>query len=114
MKWYAIIFLAIVIEGIVEYIKLAVNKNMCVEIIGTIVLGVGVAIAFNLDMCAAAGIPAQWPYVGSVLTGISMARGSNYIFDIVGKLTEAKSKLDDPVYDPIKEEGIEDDGEGVG
>lgn len=112
MKWYAIVFTAIVLEGIVEYVKLAVNKNMCVEIIATIVAGVGAALAFNLDMFALAGIPAQMPYVGSVLTGILIARGSNYIFDLIGRLTESKTKLAASLAQADDETSVDDHEDG--
>lgn len=113
MKWYAIVFVAIVLEGIIEYVKLAIQKKMCWEILGAIAVGELAAFAFGLDLFAIAGIQAVIPYVGTALTGIIVARGSNYIFDLIGKLTEAQEQLDNPVYDPIKDEDV-DDVEGVG
>jgi hypothetical protein len=38
------------------------------------------------------GMQTNIPYVGSILTGILISRGSNYVFDLVKKLTAAKEK----------------------
>lgn len=92
MKWFAVIFLAVVVEGVVEYLKLSFPRlgesKWIVPL--TVVLGIGVSIAYNADLMAAAGLVTTVPYVGNVLTGILTARGSNYIYDLIGKYTEAQ------------------------
>ena len=90
----ALIFFAVLIEGIVEYVKLGIQKNICPEIITSIVLGIGCSFAFHLDFFAAIGITTDVPYVPTVLTGIIAARGSNYMFDLLGKFTEIKSEVE--------------------
>ncbi len=91
MKWYGLIFLAIVIEGVITYAKtLFVNKTFQWQILASMVFGVGCALAFGVDLFAIAGIEAAVPYVGQILTGVLLSRGSNYVFDLLGKLTEAK------------------------
>lgn len=90
----ALIFFAVLVEGIVEYVKLGIQKNICPEIITAIVLGVGCSFAFHLDFFAAVGITTDVPYVPTVLTGIIVARGSNYMFDLLGKFTEIKSEVE--------------------
>ena len=96
MKWIAIIVIAIVVEGIMEYLKQAVPKlaGKTALILGiTVALGVAAALTFNADIFAVIGIPAKIPYIGCVLTGILCGRGSNYIYDIVGKFTDANKIL---------------------
>ena len=88
-KFFAIIALAILIEGIVTYVKELKNEFHW-GLVAPIVLGVFVAIAYKLDIPAELGIVANLPYVGEVLTGIIMARGSNYLYDLIGKLTGGK------------------------
>jgi len=88
----ALLFFAILIEGFVEYIKLSIQKKMCAEIIGAMVCGVGIAFAYHLDLFSAVGITTDVPYISNVLTGLVLARGSNYVFDLIGKFTEAEGK----------------------
>lgn len=92
MEWFAIIFIAIIVEGVVEYIKLASPKFAASRWIVpvTVLIGVGVAIAYNADLLAVAGLTTPVPYIGNVLTGILISRGSNYIYDLIGKYTDAQ------------------------
>ena len=52
----------------------------------SIALGVVIAVAYKLDLPAHFNLESQIPYVGCVLTGILLSRGSNYIFDLLNKL----------------------------
>ena len=89
----ALVFFAILIEGMVEYIKLGIQKNMCGEIIGAMVGGLVVAFGFHLDLFAAVGITTDVPFISTILTGIIVARGSNYVWDLIGKFTEAEKTV---------------------
>ncbi len=96
MKFLILIVIAIVVEGITEYLKQmipALAKDTRILLGVTVALGVGAALTFNADLFAILGFDANVPVVGSVLTGILCARGSNYIYDLIGKLTEAKRVL---------------------
>ena len=91
----AVILFAILIEGTVEYIKLSLQKQMCKEIIGAFVFALLIAIGYKLDFFEAyLGLEPIIPYLGNVLTALVMARGSNYIWDLIGKFTEAQEILD--------------------
>lgn len=100
MKWFAIIMLAIIVEGVVEYFKLAFSRFADSQFVipATIVLGVSVAILYGCDILEVFGLVTPVPYVGNVLSGIIVARGSNYVYDLIGKSTDAKEYLGDP-YD---------------
>lgn len=91
MKWFAIIMLAIIVEGVVEYFKLAFPRfgESKLVIPATIVLGVAVAILYGCDILEVFGLVTPVPYVGNVLSGIIVARGSNYMYDLIGKSTDA-------------------------
>lgn len=96
----AIILFAILIEGTVEYIKLSFQKQMCAEIIGAFVFALLISIGYKLDFFEAwIGLEPIIPYLGNVLTALVMARGSNYMFDLIGKFTEAKDWVDGEVVD---------------
>jgi hypothetical protein len=91
----AVILFAILIEGTVEYIKLSIQKKMCAEIIGAFLFALVISIAYKLDFFYAwLGLEPIIPYLGNVLTALVMARGSNYMFDLIGKFTEAEKELD--------------------
>lgn len=91
----AILLFAILIEGTVEYLKLSFQKQMCGEIIGAFVFALVVAIAYKLDFFKAyLGLEPIIPYLGNVLTALVMARGSNYMFDLIGKFTEGEQTLE--------------------
>ena len=82
-----IIAVAILIEGLVEYGKNIAEmfyggeKKTAITQMVTIVVGIGLAFAFNADMFIPLG-----HYIGMVLTGIVMSRGSNYVSDLIGKI----------------------------
>lgn len=86
-NFLAIFVLAIVVEGVVTYVReWFVDGKVHWQQILTMFLGVFVSLAYNLDLIKLVGVTAVIPYVGCVLTGILISRGSNYIFDLVSKL----------------------------
>ena len=118
MKFLVVIVIAIVVEGITEYIKLMVpelaDKTKALLLI-TVALGVVTSLAYNADVFEALGIAKNFPYVGCILTGILCARGSNYIYDLVGKFTDAGEfvrSLDIPDEEAPYETGEDEHGVG--
>lgn len=92
MTFFNLVYAGIVIEGIITYIKtFAVEGNFKWQMLVGIGLGILVALAYNIDLFAIGGLVSSIPYVGCVLTGILISRGSNYIFDLIKSLQEAKS-----------------------
>lgn len=91
MNIAVIIAVAVLIEGLVEYGKTIANmfyegdrKTAIIQMV-TIVVGIGLAFAFNANMFIPLGLTVN-NYVGMVLTGIVMSRGSNYVSDLIGKI----------------------------
>lgn len=86
-QFFGLILMAIVIEGVITYIKeIFVNKTVAWQQVVGIVLGVVVAIGYNADLFALFGLTSTIPLLGCVLTGVLLSRGSNYIFDLVKQL----------------------------
>lgn len=86
-KTFGIITFAILIEGLVTYInQFFVQENFCWQMLVSVILGIVMAVAYKLDLPAYLNLNSQIPYAGSVLTGILLSRGSNYIFDLLNKL----------------------------
>ena len=91
MNIAVIITVAILIEGLVEYGKNIADmfyggdKKTAITQMVTIVVGVTLAFAFNADVFIPLGLTVNH-YIGMVLTGIIMSRGSNYVSDLIGKI----------------------------
>ena len=93
MNIAVIIAVAILIEGLVEYGKTIADtfnngekRTALIQVI-TIVIGIGLAFAFDADMFVPLGLTVNH-YIGMVLTGIVMSRGSNYVSDLIGKISK--------------------------
>lgn len=84
MEFLGLFLSAIVVEGIISYIKLFfVEGKFQWQNIVAIALGVFVAIIYQVDIFNIFGMMPLVPYVGTTLTGILISRGSNYIYQIV-------------------------------
>nr|DAP62621.1 MAG TPA: holin [Caudoviricetes sp.] len=87
--FFGIILMAIVIEGIISYIRqLFVDRHFQWQIFVAVVIGITIAILYGLDLFALFDMVPSVPYVGMVLTGILMSRGSNYIFDLIKQIQQ--------------------------
>ena len=91
MNVVIIVAVAILIEGLVEYGKNITDmfyggdRKTAVTQIITIIVGIALAYAFNADMFIPLGLAVNH-YIGMVLTGIVMSRGSNYVSDLIGRI----------------------------
>ena len=86
-KTFGIVTFAVLIEGIITYTnQFLVQESFCWQMALSLVLGIIVAIAYKLDLPSYFNLKSDIPYVGCVLTGILLSRGSNYLFDILNKL----------------------------
>lgn len=78
-----IISIAILIEALVTYAKEIKETPV---LIGTVIVGIVIAYLFNATLFNTLGIEVNH-YADIVLTGIVSSRGSNYLYDLIGKLT---------------------------
>lgn len=83
MEFAALFILAITIEALINLGKEIFDKTIQWQKIVAIVIAVFLAIAANKDLYALVGVTFAIPYVGMVLTGIAISRGSNYLADLV-------------------------------
>lgn len=74
---------AILVEALVEYVKLIKDKPI---LLVTVVIGIGIAFIFNATIFNNLGFAID-KVIDVILTGIIISRGSNYVYDIVGKFT---------------------------
>lgn len=93
--------LAFLCEGVVEYLFVDMVKYLCAILdkwIGVaadpakviklvaVMVGVGLCFAYSIDLITllGLGLTSVYPWVGYVLSGIVIGRGSNYLNDFLG------------------------------
>lgn len=92
MTFFGLVFSAIIIEGIITYVKtFVVDGNFKWQMLAGVVIGILVALAYNIDLFAMAGLTSVVPFVGCILTGVLISRGSNYVFDLIKNLQTTKT-----------------------
>lgn len=80
----ALLLLAFLTESFTEYLFDKIAKLAPWKKYLAIVLGILLALAFNVDMFRdVLKMSAAVPYVGTVITGAILGRGSNYLHDLV-------------------------------
>lgn len=83
-KFFNLILIAFVIEGIVTYVKTwFVDGNFKWQQLATVAIGILLTVAYNIDLIAVFGVESSVPFLGNVLTGILASRGSNFLFDFI-------------------------------
>lgn len=55
---------------------------------------IGILFAFNMDIdiFQCLGYTSRLPYIGTIATGLIISRGSNYVHDLLGKLTNVEKE----------------------
>src|SRR5690606_25399047 len=79
-----ILFLVVLVEGLVEHFGAPVPSTFKPYLAA--LLGVALCVAYGADLPAALGFTALVPFVGQVLTGLMLSRGSNYINDLIARV----------------------------
>ena len=80
---FGLALLSIVVEGVICYFKRLINFELSVWCIFSLVIGLALAGIFRIDLLYHAGIAANMPVLGYILTGILISRGSNYASDLI-------------------------------
>ena len=79
---------AILIEAIITYFnQFFVQENFCWQMALSLILGIIIAVAYKLDLPAHFNLKSEIPYIGRILTGILLSRGSNFVFDLLDKFS---------------------------
>lgn len=83
-----ILLLALVTEAIWETLKLIKqNDKLNYDRIGATAVGIVIALAGNIDIFEYLGAKLSIKFLGPVLTGILISRGSNFIHDLLGSVS---------------------------
>lgn len=87
MDFAQLILIAILVEAIWENIKMIYDKNKFnISMIGSLVLGVIICLAAQIDIFSIVGINMVVPFIGSIFTGIIVSRGANFVNDLLKRL----------------------------
>lgn len=87
MEFSQLIIIAILVEAIWENLKMIYNKKkLNLNRIGSLVLGMMICVVFRIDIFPIVGLSATIPFIGSILTGIIVSRGANFVNDLFSKL----------------------------
>ena len=77
----------VVLEGIITYINsFFVIGEPHYQMILSLIFGIFIAVVYKIDLLKLANIESEIPYIGCVLTGMLISRGSNYVHDILQTL----------------------------
>ena len=88
-KVTSIIPLAIIVEATITYInQFFVNGEFCYEMLLSIIFGIVISIAYEIDIPEYLDLHSRIPYLSNILTGILISRGSNYIYDLMSKIIQ--------------------------
>lgn len=91
MTLIQIIIIALLVESVVETLQLIWKpEKINREIIFAILVGIILAFVVEADIIQILGFEKSIPYVGIILTGILLSRGSNWIHDIIKKIEALK------------------------
>ena len=89
MEYAQLIIVAVLIEAIWENLKMVwKDKKINVNILGVLILSIIVCLLTQIDIFPIVGIKVIVPFVGSILTGIIVARGANFVNDLFTRLNK--------------------------
>lgn len=82
-----VVAVAIIAEAVWETLKMTWQKDKYATIdrAGSLLLGLLLAFATDIDILALVDIKVKF-YVGTILTGILISRGSNFVHDLLGTI----------------------------
>ena len=84
MNLLGIVLLATLVEGLITYLfgKTEEGTRPWLKYV-SLVAGVGLAVAYKIDIPAMTGLVSVMPVVGYVVSGLIIGRGANYLNDIL-------------------------------
>lgn len=93
MEILSILMVAVTVEALTEWVK-SIKKDGKIDtaVIVSLFIAELLTIAAGVDLFAQVGLVFSLPYLGTVMTGIFLSRGSNYMFEFIEKLKNPKSE----------------------
>jgi hypothetical protein len=95
MDFLGLLILSFIGESIWETLKMTWrNGKVNIDRVGALIVGLLLAFGSSLDIMAVVGVPIIVPYLGTVLTGILISRGANFVHDIMSSISNLKQYTD--------------------
>lgn len=87
MDYAQLIIIAILVEAIWENLKMIWDKNkLNFNMIGSLLLSMIICVLAQINIFKIVGINLIVPIIGSLMTGIIVSRGANFVNDLFKKL----------------------------
>lgn len=87
MDYAQLIIIAILVEAIWENLKMIWDKNkLNINMLGSLLLSMGICVLAQINIFKIVGIELIVPVIGSLMTGIIVSRGANFVNDLFKKL----------------------------
>ena len=84
-----LITICVLVESIVTYINsFFVVGEPHYQMVLSLIFGIFISVAYKIDLLKLADIESEMPYIGSILTGVLISRGSNYVYDLMSKILQ--------------------------
>lgn len=91
MNWQAIVILSVIVEGVITNLKfLWTKQEFSISRVASLITSILIAIITNANLFLLVDLPVSVPYIGSVLTGIIVSSGANFVYDLWDKLINIK------------------------
>ena len=87
MQYTQLIIIAILVEAIWENLKMIWDKNkLNINMLGSLLLSMIICVLAQINIFKIVGINLIVPVIGSLMTGIIVSRGANFVNDLFKKL----------------------------
>ena len=94
-KLIMLVVVAIIAESVWETLKMTwQDGKVKVDRVGALVVSMLIVFGTRLDMLSLLGIETVIPFLGIILTGILISRGSNFIHDILVRLSNKNTDVE--------------------
>lgn len=91
MDFMQLVIVAILVEAIWENIKMVYQEGkLSISRIGSLVISIIICVIANVDIFPVVGVSMSIPFIGSILTGIVVSRGANFVNDLFSNLKGVK------------------------
>lgn len=93
MTFVTLLILAILVESVWESLKMIwQDGKVSVDRIGALIVGLVISFASKFDILQFLNINSVIPYLGIILSGILISRGSNFVHDLINKINTSLGK----------------------
>lgn len=84
---------ALIVEALWETTKMFwQDGKFSYDRLGALAFGELIAIGSNIDLMNAVGLPISIPYMGMILTGVIISRGSNFMHDFLDSINNFQKR----------------------